>query len=41
MVIVFLPLAVFIGLALFISVACERELLRIEREEKPQHRKAA
>jgi hypothetical protein len=41
MLIVFLALAVFIGLMLLISVACERELLRCEREEKPQHRKAA
>jgi len=41
MVIVFLVLAVFIGLVLLISGACERELLRNEREEKPQHRKTA
>jgi hypothetical protein len=41
MLIVILALAVFIGLMLLISVACERELLRSEREEKPQHRQAA
>jgi len=41
MVTVLLVLAVFIGLALLISVACERELLRAEREEKPQRRRAA
>ncbi len=34
MVIVFLTTAVFIGLMLLISVACERELQRSEREEK-------
>jgi len=41
MVIVFLVLAVFIGLVLLIAIACERELLRSELEEKPQHRKTA
>ena len=41
MAIVFLALAAFIGLALLASVACERELLRNEQEEKPHHRKAA
>jgi len=41
MVTVLLVLAVFTGLALLISVACERELLHAEREEKPQRRKAA
>jgi hypothetical protein len=41
MLIVFLALVGFIGLMLLISVACEREVLRNEREEKPQHRQAA
>jgi hypothetical protein len=33
---VLLGVAFIIGLALLISVACERELLRAEREERPQ-----
>jgi hypothetical protein len=41
MAIIFLALAIFIGLALLASLACERELLRDERAVKPQHRKAA
>lgn len=41
MALVFSVLAVFIGLMLLISIACERELRRSEREEKPQPRKAA
>jgi hypothetical protein len=40
MVTVLLVLAVFIGLVILISVACERELLGSEREEQPQRRKA-
>jgi len=40
-VLVFLVLVVFIGLVFLISIACERELLRSEREEKPLPRKAA
>jgi hypothetical protein len=41
MVIVLLVLAVSIGLMLLASAACEHELLRNERDEKPQPKKAA
>ncbi len=41
MALVFLALAVMIGLMFLASFACERELLRTEREEKPQLKKAA
>jgi hypothetical protein len=36
MLTVLLGVALFFGLAHLISVACERELLRSDREEKPQ-----
>jgi len=41
MMMVFLVLAAVIGLMLLASFACENELLRNEREERPQPRKAA
>lgn len=38
---ILLVVGVFLGGSFLVSAACERELLRNEREEKPRDRKAA
>jgi len=39
--IVLLVVGVFLGVFFLVSIVCERELLRAEREERPHNRKAA
>ncbi len=38
---ILLVVGFFLGVFFLLSVVCERELLRNEREEKPRDRKAA